>query len=232
MLTSIRTTSGWRRRTSVIAASAFSAVPTTSMSASKLRSFVRLSTVEGTSSMMTTRMGEFSGVAGPVLCSGLRPGEHFREDRERGDDVARLDAVGGAQADALRVWSGRRRRVVLVGLQLVANRHVVLEPVDQLRLAGIHDDRDAARGRGGARGAVVPVVVGRGHAQVGLADAEDVELREHRLGDAALAVAIAGEDRDVVARLRKAGDTDQLACRQGDGDVSGGDREECGLGAP
>jgi len=33
------------------------------MSASKLRSFLRLSTVEGTSSMMTTRIGRFSGVS-------------------------------------------------------------------------------------------------------------------------------------------------------------------------
>ena len=44
--------------------SALSPVPTTSMSDSKLSSFLRLSRVEGTASTMTTRMACFSAVSG------------------------------------------------------------------------------------------------------------------------------------------------------------------------
>ena len=60
---SIKTTSGVRRRTRSMATSALSAVPTTSTSDSKLSSFLRLSTVEGTASTMTTRMACFSAVS-------------------------------------------------------------------------------------------------------------------------------------------------------------------------
>src|ERR1700694_3297501 len=132
MLTSIKTTSGWRRRTSVIAASAFSAVPTTSMSASKLSSFLRLSTVEGTSSMMTTRIGRFSGVAALLRAQDLGLVDRCCEDREQRCDVAALHSVSGAQPGALRVWPGRRRSVVLVRLELIGKPHVALEPRDQL----------------------------------------------------------------------------------------------------
>src|SRR5690348_3074680 len=124
-------------------------------------------------------------------------------------DVSGTDPTGGRDARALAVRGGGKAAVVRVRLELVLHRRVVEQPEEILRVAGGHQDGEAAgQGAGGRAG---PGTTRR------RPDPEDVHVAEHgphHRGAGALAkrrCVDGGQHRDAVPDLDVAADADLFA---------------------